>query len=54
MFNVLERSLSILTILTVLNQTFKTSGEADSKDFGAFEQLKQTNCLVRACQFMVE
>lgn len=38
MLNVLERSLSILTILTVLNQTFKTSGEADSKDLGAFEQ----------------
>lgn len=38
MLNVLERSLSILTILTVLNQTFKTSGEADSEDLRAFEQ----------------
>lgn len=43
MLNVLERSLSILTILTVLNQTFKTSREADSKDFGLLNnKSKQT------------
>jgi len=44
--NVLERSLSILTILTVLNQTFKTSEEADSKDFGAFEQKSKQTVLL--------
>lgn len=49
MLNVLERSLSILTILTVLNQTFKTSGDAESKDFGALEQYLQTKL---SCQNM--